>query len=89
MLRLAALLGVAPLLTGCWFIFIPGSVISAASDALSGAEGENCVASHIKVGDRIKLDNGSIGTVKSLSGSSTRCQGVYPVRAKIEMDAPR
>lgn len=78
--RWACLLALPLALQGCWFVFIPGSVMSAVTDKVTGSEGDHCVASEAKVGDRINI-NGQMMTVKSLSGTSTRCQGVYPIRA--------
>lgn len=84
MLRLARLFCIAGLcaaLQGCWFVFIPGSVISSASDSLTGAEGTHCVGEASKVGDRIVIA-GRYYTVKSLSGTSSRCrEAIYPIRA--------
>lgn len=79
--RLAAIACLAASLQGCWFVFIPGSVMNAAGDAITGAEGKHCVATNAKVGDRITI-SGQNYTVKSLSGTSSRCeQAIYPVRA--------
>jgi hypothetical protein len=65
-----------------WFFFIlPGSVTSKIGDALTGSEGENCVGPDAKVGDPITL-NGVPMTIKSLSGTSTRCaNAAMPIRA--------
>ena len=72
-------------LAGCWAVFIPGSVVSGASDSLTGAEGNNCVSATAKIGDRIRLPDGSAGTVKTLSGTSTRCRDSrFPIRAKLD-----
>ena len=69
-------------LQGCWFVFIPGSLINAVSDSLTGSEGSHCIVATARVGDVIKLTNGSSGVVKSLSGTSVRCTDpAYPVRA--------
>lgn len=85
LLPAAALVGLTPLLSGCWFIFIPGSVISAVSDSITGAKGENCVSNQAKVGDRIRMPNGAVGVVKSLSGTSVRCSQLeLPIRAELE-----
>lgn len=84
---LAVGLMLALLLQGCFFIFIPGSVIDAASDAVTGAQGNNCVTAGAKVGDRVHLLNGTYGTVVSLSGTSVRCtQPELPIRALLKMD---
>ena len=65
-----------------FFFFLPGKVTGAIADAFTGAEGTNCVSSVAKVGDKIKLPDGSVGIVKSLSGESSRCtNSTYPIRA--------
>lgn len=82
---LAVLLGLCTQLAGCFFVFIPGSLIAKASDGITGAEGDHCVASTAKVGDRIGLPNGAVGEIKSLSGTSMRCKDeARPIRARIE-----
>ncbi len=74
-------------LSGCWFIYIPGSVTSAISDSLTGAEGSNCVGPNAKVGDPIRLPGGGRATVKSLSGASYRCNNPeLPIRALLVFD---
>lgn len=72
-----------------WFFFwIPGSVTSAIGDAFTGAEGQNCVGPNAKVGDTIRLPNGSLMTIKSLSGTSGRCTNPeHPIRALLEPSA--
>lgn len=73
-------------LQGC-FVFIPGNVVGAVSDGLTGAEGQHCVAAHAKVGDSINLPGGGRGVVKSLSGTSMRCtQPEMPIRALLVFD---
>lgn len=75
------------LLSGCWFIFIPGSVVSAVSDSVTGAEGAHCVSETAKVGDRVPLPGNGRGTIKSLSGTSVRCTDTSrPIRALIIPD---
>jgi hypothetical protein len=77
-------------LTGCFFFVIPGSVTSSISDAITGAHGSNCVATTVKVGDRVRMANGSIGMVKSLSGTSSRCTDAErPIRAEIVASTDR
>lgn len=72
-------------LSGCFFVFIPGSLIQRVSDGITGAEGDHCVASAAKVGDRANLPDGRVGEIKSLSGTSTRCTDPSrPIRARIE-----
>lgn len=69
-----------------FFFFIPGSVTGAITDAITGDKGENCVGSNTKVGDTIRMPDGSYGTVKSLSSSSSsRCTNNQPIRALIEV----
>lgn len=71
-------------LSGCWFVFIPGTLIQAAADGITGAEGEHCVSRAAKVGDRITVPGGT-GEIKSLSGESMRCKDPNrPIRARIE-----
>lgn len=65
-----------------FFFFLPGSVTSKIGDAFTGAEGDNCVGSNAKVGDTIRLATGKLMTVKSLSGTSSRCTNAeHPIRA--------
>lgn len=74
-------------LQGCLFFYIPGSVTSSVGDALTGAEGAHCVPDRAKVGDTINFGAGRSGTVKSLSGTSSRCQNPeMPIRALIVVD---
>ena len=71
-------------LSGCWFIFLPGSAVGAISDGITGSKGEYCVSSSVKVGDQIKNASGTILTVKSLSGTSSRCKEAdKPIRAEL------
>lgn len=72
-------------LSGCFFLFIPGSLIQKASDGITGAEGDHCVPSSAKVGGRISMPFGGSGEIKSLSGTSVRCSDPQrPIRARIE-----
>lgn len=65
-----------------FFIWIPGSLTGRISDAITGSEGEHCVGTSTKVGDVIRLSDGVYYTVKSLSGSSVRCNvSSHPIRA--------
>lgn len=70
-----------------FFFVIPTGKIS---DLITGAEGNNCVATTSKVGDKIVLGGGKVGEIKSLSGTSTRCTSqAHPIRALIEpVDIP-
>lgn len=70
---------------GFFFVFIPGRLISSAGDALTGAQGENCVGPNAKVGDTIHFASGNAATIKSISGISSRClKKELPVRASLE-----
>lgn len=86
MLGTASLLGLLPVHAHAWFFFIPGSVTSAIADKLSGAEGENCVAESVKVGDTVVSSSGNTGIVRSLSGTTSRCANKsLPVRALVDL----
>lgn len=74
-------------LQGCWFVFIPGSVVAAVSDGITGAKGEHCVGPNAKVGDTISLPYGGRGKVEHLSGTSVRCTNpAMPIRALLVAD---
>jgi len=79
----ALLLALASNSAQAWFFFfLPGSATGAISDAITGSKGNNCVGSTVKVGDTIRLTDGSTGIVKSLSGTSSRCtNSEFPIRA--------
>lgn len=80
-LKITATAAMAASLQGC-FVYVPGNVTGAVSDVITGDEGENCVAEPTKAGDLIKLPNGAIMKVQSLSGRSHRCTDPdLPVRA--------
>ena len=86
-LRLLLLVISCSSLSGCWFIFIPGSVTQSVVDGLTGSEGSHCVGPSTKVGDRVRLLDGKTGVVKSLSGTSRRCtMETAPIRALVEVD---
>lgn len=70
-------------LSGCFFVFVPGSVVGKISDGLTGDEGEHCVGREVKVGNLIRNPaDGELWVVKSLSGTSIRCKDErYPIRA--------
>jgi hypothetical protein len=82
---LAATLLTAHSAANAWFFFfIPGSVINAVADGLSGAEGDHCVGEFAKAGDPIRIGSDQY-VVKSVSGKSSRCSNPQmPVRAKLE-----
>lgn len=57
-----------PLLSGCWFVYIPANVFS------SPNAGNACIQDGFFVGDKIKsLDTGKVGTVQKVYGKSSRC----------------
>lgn len=86
-IRTAIVAAACAQLSGCWFVFIPGSLVQKASDAITGAEGEHCVTREAKVGDVIRLADGRTGTVKSLSGTSVRCGDPnMPIRAALAVN---
>ena len=81
-LLIAALLPL--LLSGCWFVFIPGSVTSAISDSITGDKGEHCVSRGAAPGDTVRMPGGGQARVLSLSGESIRCsQPEHPIRAEL------
>lgn len=90
LLLLRTYLGANSLPSQAWFFFfLPGSVTGAIGDAITGSEGANCVPEAAKVGDKIRMPNGGIGTIKSLSGTSIRCNdAAMPMRALIVTNDP-
>ena len=82
-MRILLLIPLILSLQGCFWFFIwtPGM-----SDALTGAEGRHCVGTSAQVGSQIKLSDGRMATVESLSGTSTRCRNENrPIRAKLKI----
>lgn len=72
-------------LSGCFFFYVPGSVIDSIGDSISGDVGNLCVPSTSYVGQRITAPNGKVGTVTKLEGTSRRCtQESLPIRAVVE-----
>lgn len=81
---LIVLLMIFPL-SGCWFIFIPGSAIDALGDSISGHSGNTCVSSTAYIGQQITMPDGSVGVVTKLEGESRRCANPsLPIRAVVE-----
>ena len=71
-------------LSGC-LIFIPGSVVGAVTDAITGDEGAHCVPATAYAGQRVNMPYGGSGVIKSVSGKSIRCQDPEkPHRALIQ-----
>lgn len=82
--RLLLALPLTLTLHGCFFVWIPGSLIQAAADGITGSEGNHCVSANAKVGDPIRLSDSTLWKVESLSGTSTRCQHpANPIRARL------
>lgn len=71
-------------LTGC-FIFIPGSVVGAVSDSITGDRGEHCVPRGTVVGQRINMGFNRVGVVEYVSKTpSSRCNdSMMPMRAAL------
>lgn len=76
---------ISPLLGGCFFIYLPGSVVGGISDTLTGSFGNQCVGALVKVGDKV-TGNGARGTVIRISGESVRCSSPTPIRAEVVFD---
>jgi hypothetical protein len=89
-MRVVRLLAAAPALLalqGCFFFFIPGGLISKASDKITGAKGAHCVHKNAKVGDIITLPGNGRGRVVSLSGESMGCRNEnHPIRAELDLE---
>lgn len=85
--RISLLLGFAISIfcgnANAWFFFyLPVGKIS---DAMTHAEGDNCVKDSARVGDVIQLASGNTAIIKSVSGQSSRCPNPdLPIRAKLE-----
>jgi translation elongation factor EF-1beta len=81
---LAAILAFVPTTANAWFFFfyLPGKATSKISDAITGSEGEHCVKAAATVGDILTSPSGNTATIKSLSGTSSRCRDPnLPIRA--------
>ena len=83
-MKWSVLLLVFPL-QGCFFLYVPGSLIDKVADGLSGAEGNMCVSESAYVGGRVRNDRLS-GTVEKLEGKSRRCSDPTPIRAVVRLD---
>ena len=74
-------------LGGCFFFYIPGSVIESIGDSLSGTTGKNCVSESSSVGSPVKMSDGRIGKIQKIEGISGRCQNpALPIRAVVSFD---
>jgi hypothetical protein len=76
-MRYVLIAAAALALQGCWFVFLPGSLLE---------PGQYCVGPNAKVGDRIRFTDGRTATVKEVFSTSSRCQPHTPVRANVDMD---
>ena len=74
------------LLQGCWFVFIPGSVIQAVGDSVTGSFGNYCVSSSAVAGNKVRTPGGGTATVDKISGPSNRCPEATPIRAQVTFD---
>ena len=61
--------------------------IDAIKDRLDGAEGDQCVPSSSRVGDKIVLSDGRIATIQTISASSLRCPE-HMRRSVVTADSP-
>ena len=86
MMRTIAILLLTLSLQGCWFVFIPGGLIQAAADGLSGNSGRHCVTESAAVGQSTRFPDGRVGTIRKLEGFSSRCGNATPVRAVVTFD---
>ncbi len=79
-----AALAVCSQLSGC-FVFIPGSVVGAVTDSITGDKGEHCVSRGSVVGQRVNLGYGRIGVIEHVSKTpSSRCPDpMMPMRAAL------
>jgi hypothetical protein len=83
-MRTLCALALCLFLSGCWFVYIPGDLVSKASDAVTGDKGDNCVRTSARLGDSIYIQGKGNGTVVGLSGKSSRCTNqFYPIRADL------
>lgn len=73
-------------LSGCFaFVWIPGPVLDAGADWITGARGDHCVPAGVQIGDSLRMPSGSLGRVSFLAGQSVRCLNpMYPTRAQLE-----
>jgi hypothetical protein len=86
-IRIALGLCLSLTLSGCWFVFIPGSMIQAIGDGITGDKGDNCVGPNAKAGDRVRTPGGGGATIVSVHGTSMRCQKPeLPIRALLAFD---
>jgi hypothetical protein len=63
-------------------VYVPGAVVDATEDALTGNRGRHCVPAIAKIGDHILIPDGRIGVVEKLEGATPRCRDAgHPIRA--------
>ena len=85
-LRLIFLAVLTMSLTGCWFVYVPGSAMEAISDGVTGSFGNACVGSNAKEGGKVRTPGGGTATVDKISGPSSRCKEPTPIRAAVTYD---
>ncbi len=74
-MRVILVAALCTFLSGCWFVYIPGSVM----ETLTGGGGNVCVADGAKVGDKIRMPGGGTGTLTDVhGGQSPRCRDPHP-----------
>ncbi len=72
-------------IANAFFIFIPGSLIRAVGDSITGAKGNICVKEGSKAGDILDSPAGNTATITSVSGTSAMCKDpALPIRAELE-----
>jgi len=86
-LRIPTLLFLVPLVSGCWFVYIPGTVVQSVSDGITGSFGNACVSPSAKMGEKVRTPTGGTATITAISGPSSRCQNAAtPIRAEVTYD---
>ena len=86
-MRLLAVLLLCAPLSGCWFVYIPGSFLDAVGDGISGSFGNACIGSTAVVGGKVRTPGGGTATVDKISGTSVRCkEPSTPIRAQVTYD---
>lgn len=76
-------LGLSVMLQGCFFFYIPGSMLS----AMSGYN--TCAGERAYVGQRIRHHaDGRVGKLVRISGRSERCQdGRWPILVEVDYES--
>lgn len=88
-IRAITALATTTMLQGCFMVIvpIPGPVVGAISDTVTGQFGAWCINRTYQPGAHIRTPDGALGTVKAISGPSSRCPDPEkPIRAEIAAD---